>query len=471
MSLQQFIGALVLIVGILYGIMEYHFPLEEIRWDWSQIKDVNSNDFPVNFLWGTSTSAHQIEGNNDNNQWTLWENIPGNIKNGDKQDMKNGGVNHWNMMEQDIMLMKKIGVKSYRFSIEWSKIERVQGTFEREPMDKYKYLLDLLQKSGIEPLITLHHFTDPIWFQELGAFTKTENIRLFVNFARYVYKELLPYNIKMYCTINEPNVYANFGYLTGQFPPGKKDAKLAAIVSSNLMKTHVQVYKTLKSMERGNETMIGLSPNFVHFEPYRKYNPIERYLASIIKNAYIQNIIEYFITGKYRFHQPGIVDHMDENPAAIGALDYIGINFYFNTRVKLNWDIVMPFINVNDESDPQLVTTDMGWAIYPEGLYRAIKQVAPLKVPIYITENGIADAVDTRRDMFIRRYLYALSKAIKDGYDVRGYYWWSLMDNFEWAEGFHPRFGLYEVDYETKKRTLRKGAKFFIEIVSNQTIA
>lgn len=434
----------------------------ELRWNWQRI-DTSAIHFPAGFLWGVATAAHQVESGCDNNNWSEWErahdeNGTPRIKNGQKAG---NACDHWNRHKEDIALMQELGVKAYRFSVEWSKIEPEAGRFDLNVSQHYREVCETLLAAGIKPVVTLHHFTNPLWFERRGAFEQKENIFLFVRFCEFIFQELCD-KVDFWCTINEPEVYATQGYFMGVFPPGKKDPKLTGLVLKNLLEAHTQTYYALKQMPGGDKAQIGLVKNIFQFDPYRRWNLLDWVLGHRLNNLFTDSIFEFLTTGNFKFKIPGMVEVRHANAEAVAALDFVGLNYYSHMHVKFRWNAKEFF---SFEHLPDEVMTDMPYPIYAEGFYRAIKTLAQLDVPIYITENGIADAKDDRRDLFIRRYLFALSEAIKEGCDVRGYFYWSLMDNFEWTEGYDMKFGLYEVNFETQARKLREGARYFVEVV------
>lgn len=423
-------------------------------WDWPTI---NTEDiyFPPQFLWGTATSAHQVEGNCINN-WSIWENKQThNNKSTIKHNTCSGiACDHWNLYQEDIKLMQELGVNSYRFSVEWSKIEPEEGVINEAALTHYRTVCEALHAAGITPNITLHHFTHPVWFEEKGAFEKEENIVFFVRFCKLVFSKLSDV-VPLWCTLNEPNTFAFQGYCTGMFTPGVNDPQRALTVLKNMMEAHVQVYHTLKNLPDGPKALIGLAHNITQFDAYRWWDPVARAFCAIAGQCFNTLVLEFLQNGSFVYTLPGLVKIYHTNKKAVGALDFIGLNYYSHLVIDSQ-------INLNEPFKPRYkaheVMTDLPYPLYPEGFYDAIQQVAKLKVPIYITENGIADCSDDRRAFFIKRYLYVLSQALKDGYDIRGYYYWSLLDNFEWCEGYDPKFGLYQVDFKTQKRTLRAGA-------------
>ena len=451
---------------MLWGLVTTYYILSypEIKWDWKTIKP-DIIYFPNNFMWGTATAAHQVEGNNTNNNWYNWEyqkdsNGKSRIHNNDKSGI---AANHWNLYKNDIGLMNDLGVKYYRFSVEWSKIEPEIGVIDEEALEHYRNVCNALIDSGLTPVITLHHFTHPMWFENLGGFEKEENIKYFIQFSEIVFNRLSDI-VPIWCTINEPAVYVSQGYFNGVFPPGKKDPLLAGNVLKNLLNAHVRVYRHLKTLPNGNHVQIGLVKNITQFDPLRRWHILDWYFSGILNDVFTNSSLNLLSTGEFDFYLPGMANISHKNSDAINSLDFIGLNYYSRMHVKGHLSTVAPFtFELRPEEDIQ---TDMPYAIYPEGFYRAVKTISKLSVPIIITENGIADHKDDRRDLFIKRYLYALYRSMKDGYDIRGYFYWSLMDNFEWAEGYMMKFGLYEVDFTTQERKLRSGSRAFTAIVN-----
>ena len=443
-------------------IVNYRISNPDPQWNWDEIK-TDKIYFPNNFMWGTATAAHQVEGNNTNNNWYRFEhqkdsNGKPRIHNNDKSGL---AADHWNRYKEDIDLMNELGVKYYRFSIEWSKIEPKNGIFNEKALEHYRELCTTLIDSGLTPVVTLHHFTHPIWFEDLGGFEKEENIKHYLEFSEFVFNKLSDL-VPFWCTINEPAVYVSQGYFNGVFPPGKKDPVLAGQVMKNLLSAHVAVFRHLKTLPNGMNVQIGLVKNITQFDPLRRWHILDWYFSGILNDIFTNNTINLLTTGDFNFYLPGMANISYKNTDAIGAIDFIGLNYYSRWHVKGHLNTATPF---TFETRPEDIQTDMPYSIYPEGFYRAIQTISKLNKPIIITENGIADNKDDRRELFIERYLYALYKAIMDGYDIRGYFYWTLMDNFEWAEGYAMKFGLYEVDFTTQKRELRKGSLAFSKIV------
>lgn len=443
------------------AILVWNFSQPAVKWKDEKFNIVQEV-FPDDFMWGTATAAHQVEGNNDNNNWYAWEHTlnedqQATIHNNDKSG---AAADHWNRYPQDIQLMKDLGMNAYRFSVEWSKIEPERGLINVAAIQHYHDLVDSLLAEGMTPMITLHHFTQPIWFDELGGFEKEENINDFVKFSRRIFEEFRN-KVEYYCTINEPNVFVTGGYVRGDFPPGKKDPQLAGEVLFNLLKAHTLVYRTIKALPGGQKVKVGIVKDIFVFEPKNRFNPGDWLVARTVDKAFNESTLSYLKTGVFNFEFPP-VSITKKYQYGKGSYDFAGLNYYSHIIFDFSFDqdkALEPYMPEDE------IKTDMEYTMYPEGLYTAIKRIATLGAPIIITENGVADHDDDIRGAYIQKHLAAVSQAMKEGYDVDGYFYWSLMDNFEWAEGYEMKFGLYALDTLTQERTLRKGAETLKTII------
>ena len=463
-NLHRIIGFIALFYLIPTAYLQYTEPVE--HWNWDEI-DIDNVSFPEGFTWGVASAAHQVEGGHTTNNWADWENQvdeDGNprIARGEKCGL---ACDHWNRYPEDIRLMKELGVSSYRFSVSWSKIMPAEGVVDSTALSHYVEVCDSLLAAGIEPMVTLHHFCHPMWFEEQGAFEKEENLKHFVDFSEVVFNALKG-RVSNWCTLNEPAVFVIAAYFDGHFPPGKQDPKLAAVVLKNMFKAHVAVYQRLKGLPDGESAHIGIVKNMHQIDPMNEWNLFDRLLSRTVNKGFNGSFIGTFKDGYYKFTFPTLVDEQEEITDAPNTLDFVGLNYYSHNAMDFSLDLDDA---LKTRMYPGETPTDMDYTMYPEGFYRAIKEISVLGKPIVITENGVADADDDIRGEFIRKYLYAVSKAIEDGYDVRGYHYWSLMDNFEWDLGYDERFGLYQVDFETQQRTLREGSKEYQRIVKENS--
>jgi len=463
----RILGLLLLLVAILYYLKISSFkktsPL--IKWDWETI-NTDEMTFPNDFIWGTASAAHQVEGNNENSNFAWWEKQVdesgiSRIKNRDNSRV---ACDHWNRYPEDIQLMKTLGTNAYRFSVSWSKIMPQENTIDSSALLHYVQVCDSLIASGITPVVTLHHFTHPIWFMEKGGFAKEENIPDFIEFATLVFNALSD-KVPYWCTFNEPGVYVIAAYFNGNFPPGRSEPKMAAAAYLNMIRAHVQLYDELKTTEAGKNAAIGIVKNFQQFDPMHRNDLRDWAICHMVDGAFNESFLEAFRSGKFKFSFPTLVSVNEEIEGAAGKLDFLGLNYYSHNAMDFSLNIDA---SLELKLYPGETPSDMDYTMYPEGIYRAIKRASTLDVPIIITENGIADSLDDRRGLFIQQYLYAVHRAMQEGADVKGYFYWSLMDNFEWDLGYGMRFGLYEVDFETQQRRLREGSKEYVRIVNRK---
>jgi beta-glucosidase len=290
-------------------------------------------------------------------------------------------------------------------------------------------------------MVTLHHFTHPMWFESLGGFENEANVAIFVDFAKKMFAEF-GQKVQLWCTLNEPEVFTANGWQSAIFPPGKNNPKLSGIVLRNLVKDIFQ------------------------FHPWNKWNPLDLVLSKILDQVFNKSILKFFETGVFEFNFPGASLRYEDRSAPT-MLDFIGLNYYSHYYAQITPGHMSPFTL---RSNPADVMTDMPYAMYPEGFYSALKSVGRLKKPVYVTETGVADARDDIRALFIRRYLYAMKRAIDEGVQVKGFFYWTLVDNFEWAEGYMMKFGLFAMD-DKFNRIPRDGSKVLKDVIAASTAA
>jgi len=345
-------------------------------------------------------------------------------------------VDHYTKYEEDFDLLKELNLNAYRFGIAWSRIEPEKDKIDKKEIEHYRNYIKALKKRNIEPVITLWHWTHPLWFEELGGFEKKENIKYFVKFAKTlapIFKEL---KVKYIITINEPCVVTSASYIEGRWPPEKKSKLLGFKVLNNLIKAHKEVYKELK--KSNHSLQIGVAKN--NQDNQLGNNKISTKIAKKIADK----SWNYYFLDKIKRQQ-----------------DFIGLNYYFrNNIVGLKKNLGYKCENPNKDK------SDLGWDMYPYGIYNVIKNLDNrYKKPIIITENGLADAKDEKRKWWLDETFKALEKAKKEDLNLIGYLHWSLLDNFEWREGFWPKFGLIDVDRKTMKRTIRDSAYYYKDLI------
>ena len=439
---QLLLGALAAFVVFKVTLITYRrrkYP--EPHENWTAV-DMNALTFPSDFRWGTATAAHQVEGHLVNN-WTHHEQRNNLVQSG-------AACDHWNRWQEDFQLISELGLNSYRFSVEWSRIEPTEGTWNNDALAVYSNMVDDLLERGIRPVVTLHHFSHPQWWEAKGGFADRANAPHFVRYCERVF-EVLSDRVETWVTINEPTVFSSMGYTLGMFPPGRRSLRATLRVMRNLLLAHADVYLALKKIRP--EVRIGIAKNVTLFDPKNRWSPIDWPLA---------RLLEWFWNGAWRSGvENGRMFFWDVS-AAKGTLDFVGLNYYTHVLVG---PASVSLLKMKFPKRAHEVATEFGYPMYAEGLRRALDWLAPLGLPIEITENGVADANDTLRTEHLKRHLWVLSQAIQDGHDVRSYHHWSLMDNFEWAEGYSMRFGLHHVDFETQERTLRPSGAVYKRII------
>jgi len=405
---------------------------------------------PPTFLLGAATSAHQIEGGT-HNDWTAWE--KGRYPDG--QPHVQGGASaaraadSWNLWQSDIAALQLLGANVYRLGIEWSRLEPAEGVWDQASADRYRQMLQSLVAAHIQPMVTLYHFTLPTWVADRGGWEWSGAPAAFAAFAARA-GTAFGASVDLWCTINEPNVYVAKGYLAAQWPPGVKDPRRAGEVLRALMKAHALATAALRQADvadadgDGRATRIGIAQNLRVFDPATS-NPIDGVVAGIAAAFYNDSFIDSVARGRIHVSIPGAIDIDEPFPALAGTFDYLGVNYY--TR-----EFVIGHLRGPDHyvptAPPDLPRNDMGWEIYPEGLYRLLMHYRSYGWPLLVSENGIADNGGERRSDFIRAHIYALDRARAEGADVIGYIYWSLMDNFEWSHGYRGRFGLFSIDFD-----------------------
>jgi len=378
--------------------------------------------FPEGFLWGSATSAYQVEGGIENSDWS--DEFPA-----------GRACNHYNLYEKDFDLLKKLSQNAHRLSIEWSMIEPEEGKFDEKEIEHYRKVLSALKKRNIKAMLTLHHFTNPLWLAEIGSWENPNVVFYFSRFAKRIFSEYFDF-VDFWITINEPLFYASNCYLDGIWPPKKKSFISFLKVVKNQIICHKKIFEYFHKIKK--DVKVGIIKNDIYFEPFDLKSNFDNFNVSI--NRYFWN--EFFLNRIRNY------------------LDFIGLNYYSHLKIKF------PSQNKNENK----VVSDIGWEIYPEGIYQVLKELKKYGKPVYITENGLADARDNKRLDFIKEHLFWIHKAIQEDVDVKGYFHWSLMDNFEWEKGFEPRFGLIEIDYKTLERKLRPSAKFYAKICKDNKL-
>jgi beta-glucosidase len=398
--------------------------------------------FPKGFLWGTASAAHQVEGDCRNCDWWEWEQQPGRIANGDSSALACDGYHRY---REDSALLREMSQNAHRLSIEWSRIEPSPGQFDSRQLRHYRDVLADLREQGILPMVTLHHFTSPLWFVRQGGWLSTESPRAFLAYVRRAADELGDL-VGMWCTINEPNIYAVQGWVAGEFPPGRHGDIVGQYrVLRNMHRAHELAYAALK--RRWPDTPVGLSHHKLLFLPASRKR-LDRMAAAGTQLA------------------------MDRWPSGLeltriieSACDYIGVAHYWAQMCA--FDLRRPGEQfVRRFNPPGDTPTDMGFASNPAWMRPVLNGLKRYGKPVYVTENGIATGDDAVREGYLTEVLENVRLAIEDGVDVRGYFHWTNMDNFEWARGYSVRFGLIAVDRKTLERTMKPSGRLYARIAA-----
>lgn len=382
--------------------------------------------FPDGFLWGSAVAAHQVEGGNWNNDWWAWEHTPASPcvePSGDACDF-------YHRYREDIALLARLGQKVFRLSIEWARIEPEEGEFSRAALEHYRRVIGVCHEHGLMPMVTLHHFTSPRWFAARGGWENAELVPFFGRYAERAMRalgDLIPY----VCTINEPNIVATFGYLTGVFPPGKRGREARLRANQNFIAAHGLAVDAVKSGP-GN-ALVGLTLAMSDYQPVDGGEQRLLQIRAPMHDAFLDAV-------------------------AADASDFIGVQTYSRSRVGPN-GLLGP--------EPGVETTQMGYEFWPRALEACIREAAArTRKPVIVTENGIGTADDSRRIAYTETALRGVHAAIGDGIDVRGYIHWCSFDNFEWTLGYRPTFGLIAVDRETQQRRPKPSAEWFQGVIA-----
>jgi beta-glucosidase len=418
--------------------------------------------FPADFAWGVATSSHQVEGGNSNNQWAAWEKN-GRIK---SKDFVGFACDWWRNAERDFDLAQALGVNALRLSVEWSRIEPKEGQWDESALARYRQMLKALQSRNIRPFVTLHHFTNPQWFEAKQGFANPESVRLFQRFTQRVIGSLGDL-CRDWVTFNEPNVYVSLGYFLGDFPPGKKGRILqVAQVTRNICLAHSASYRTIHSLQA--DANVGWAQHYVVFKPRRPGSTVDQWLCGFIQRRFNDNFAETIRSGQAPFPLNKLGESLRE---VKGTCDYVGINYY--SRLRVGFEARSPktlFLQIS--VPPHKPQGDSGievpyGEVYPEGLRQAVEHFADFKKPIYILENGVPDREDRIRPWALESIVSQMRGLLDEGIDLRGYFHWTLADNFEWNEGWHLRFGLYELDPATQARKPRPSAEVYKRLIQD----
>jgi beta-glucosidase len=421
--------------------------------------------FPEGFLWGVATSAHQFEGQGSSNQWKQWEQL-GHVRQGYRCG---DACDWWRSAESDLDLCRELGLSAIRVSIDWGRVEPFEGGWDHLAVARYRALLESIRFRGMKPIVTLHHFTHPQWFEERGGFLARGAAERFATYAKRIVRELTDH-CDTWITFNEPNVLAAFGYIFGEFPPGfRNHATEFAKAMVSMHRAHAIAYSDIHD-QQPNAT-VGIAHNWVEFQPATEAAS-DRLLAHFYAGGFNRSSLQLLLNGSLEFPLNTVAA---EIPEVVGKIDFFGLNVYNRLHVRA------PFNEVAIRTGGLFVPTevpqgDRGAELpygeaYPAAITAAVAEYSRLGVPLYITENGVPDRSDRIRPWVMVQSLARVHECIASGHNVRGYFHWSIVDNFEWSEGWELRFGLYELDLQTKRRTARPSAAIYREIITANSLS
>lgn len=402
--------------------------------------------FPEGFLWGAATSAYQVEGNNQNSDWWEWERKV-NLK-----EVSGLACRHYDLYKKDFALAKTLNHNTHRFSVEWSRIQPEEGEFSGEAIKHYQDVVFALKEDNLEPIVTLHHFTNPLWFVKLGGWQNKKACAYFLDYVEKITQALCE-KVHYWLTINEPLVYIYHAYLLGVWPPQEKSFLKARCVLNNLVMMHIKAYRLIHNIyqKKGLKApLVSIAQNLQAFVPCS--HSLRNRFATYLRNR------------EFNF---GLIKRLIRQR----TLDFIGINYYSRSLVEVKkWGLYHLAIDTCEKNHRPLEKNSLGWDVYPEGLYDLLLKLKKFNLPVIITENGICTDDDSQRWKFIYEHLKIIFQAIEKDIKICGYIYWSLLDNYEWDKGFTPHFGLIGVDYLTYKRTLRESAWKFASVCKTGTL-
>lgn len=393
--------------------------------------------FPPDFLWGASISSYQCEGNNFNCDWYLWEK--------DKKLQPAGrAVNHYKLFEEDFKLAAELNLNSLRFSVEWSRVSPDKDIFLEEELAHYKKVTETLRKFNLTPLVTLHHFTNPIWFMSCGGWLYSKNIDFFLGYLRKTVQTLKD-SVSYWLIFNEPLVYVYYGFICGKWPPGKKSLKETLKVLKNITTAYLIGYQEIKNIYKNSLLscpQISFAKHIKIFSACRQYNFGQNNLSAYLRDKF------------FNFY---LIDYLSRKR----CLDFVAVNYYCREYAKFSWQLGAKCWHDLHKDRRNC----LDWYIYPHGLYEILIKIKKrYNLPVLITENGTTEIKDSFYQDYLISHLKSLAMAVREGVNVKGYLWWSLLDNFEWDRGFSPRFGLVEVDYNSLQRKIKPFAYTYAKI-------
>jgi len=391
--------------------------------------------FPPSFLWGAALSSYQTEGDILNVDWALWEQER-------KLERSGRACDHYHLFQEDFRLARQLHLNSLRISFEWARMYPEPGVQRDEEFAHYRGVIDALHALNLEPIVTLHHFTNPLWFSSRGGWEKSENVDFFLGYLKKTV-DYFKKDITYWLILNEPLVYIYNSFVAGIWPPGLRSFAVAKKVLSNMTAAYITGYQEIKRIYRQE----GLSAQVSFTKHMRAFSPCPCFSFGL------NNLSSYT---RHRVFNMQLLDTLVRG----GYLDFLAVNYYCREYVAFK-GLIGQECKHNFHSKNKNVLV---WHTYARGLYKMVTALKQFKLPIIVMENGTAEVSDAAYHDFLLSHVAALGQALAEGLDVRGYLWWSLIDNFEWDKGFSPRFGLIEIDYQNLTRTIKPFAYIYAEI-------
>ena len=410
--------------------------------------------FPRGFLWGTATAAHQVEGNNTNNNWWAWEQQEGRIKNGDKSGL---ACDWWGgRWEEDFDRAAETGQNAHRLSVEWSRIQPAPDCWDEAALEHYRSMVRGLHDRNMTAMVTLHHFTDPLWLGEMGGWETEAVLPLFEKYVRKTVEALKEY-CALWCTINEPNIYALEAYMDKKFPPGQSNLLRTFRVEANLLRGHAAAYRAIHEIQP--EARVGYVHHHRPMAPRYPWFPLDMLERNIYYSAVNMAFPSGIRTGLMRTPLGNI-----RIPETKGTQDYIGLDYYSEDTVA--FDITQPGLLFGRRYYPEGsdLSENAFIANLPEGFFKSLEWALQFNLPILVTENGVEDSQDRMRPRYIAQHIHQMWRAVNFNWPIKGYFHWTLVDNFEWERGWTQRFGLWELALETQARRKRPSADLYAGI-------
>ncbi len=416
---------------------------------------------PGDFLLGTATAGTQIEGGRVPGSWHRWAD-EGHIRDGSHPERAN---DHWRRVDTDVELLRELGCHTHRMSVEWARVEPEEGRFDQSAIAHYRHELVRLREAGIVPLLTLHHFANPLWLEDDGGWLDRRVIARFERYVRHVVAELCDL-VSDWVTINEPNVYLLEGYVLGEWPPGRRSVVAYLRGARQMIRAHLAAYRAIHEIGSacGVRMRVGVAHHLRVFEPAHPVlaPAIARVLDRLVHTIFLDGMT----AGRLRFPLAG------RPPEAEGRgpwSDFLGVNYYTRDTIRLSLHPRRAFARLDVARGAPV--NDLGWEIYPAGLARVVRPLAErYALPVWITENGTCDGRDAFRSDFIRSHLREVAELVSRGVPIERYYHWSLIDNFEWLEGESARFGLVACDYPTQRRRVRDSGRLYASICRSRLV-